>query len=69
MFLAREMVLVSVFAVISLVAHLACTFEVGFIGFGSRDSSRLKNFLCENIGRDWRQRGNTAFEVISAVRS
>ena len=62
------MVLVSVFTVIGLVAHVACAFEVGFIGFGSRDSSRLENLLCEDIGRNWRQRGNTALEVIPAVK-
>ncbi|KAI6751287.1 hypothetical protein HG531_005983 [Fusarium graminearum] len=50
--LAQNVVLKRILAVIRLLTDIACTFEVGLIGFCTGDSSRLENLFREDVGGD-----------------
>lgn len=65
--LARQMVLVGVFAVEGLLAGGAGLFEVGLVSFRCRSGSGLQDFVGKNFGRDGRQGSDAALEVVSAT--
>lgn len=50
--LAQNVVLKRILAVIRLLTDIACTFEVGLVGFCTGDSSRLENLFREDVGGD-----------------
>lgn len=63
--LATEMILVSIFAEISLVTRFADPLKRGLLRCGIRGRLRSEDFLIENFGIDWWERSNPSFEIIA----
>ena len=68
MLLAVQVVVVCIFTEICLLADLAGLFEGGFGGGGGGRGLVREHFLSEDLGREWRKRGDTALEVVATWR-
>lgn len=65
--LAQEVVLERVLAVVRLLAGVAELLEEGLVGLGGRLGAGLEDLVGESLGRDGRQRGDPALEVVAAA--
>lgn len=69
MLLAQEVVLERVLAVVCLLACVAELLEEGLIGLGGRLGAGLQDLVREGLGRDGRQGGDPALEVVATEGS